>query len=460
MSTKIGVRPSVIDEIANYTAKLEFEDLTELAVLRTRQVVLDYLGITIGGYQTRLGGMTTEYAATVRSGTDASMIADGRCSSLDGAAWANAVMSCILGMSDSHRRCGHVASEVVSVALAVGEHRCLSGREVMTAIAAGYDVFGAIQPAVKDVQRERGLDHKSQVGTLASAIVAGKLMGLDAAGLGHALALSVEMACGTEQYTFDAGRSDTEGLVAGLGASNGISAARMANFGFRGSPGALDGQYGYFHAFGNGYDPKYLATLGKSFAVAGTGFKPHSGCRHVHPCVDATQDLLKTGRPPLDQIVSIEIGTYEGAITPSFRINPEPNDVDAAGYSLPATVAVVLALGSWYREDIEAYDRPECRRLWPLVTAYLDEELEEAYPQKNGCRVKVVTQDGSAYEGQVEYARGEPESMLTDAELEFKFRRLIGDFLPAGRIDQIIEMAYRLEELENVGELVRLTAKS
>jgi 2-methylcitrate dehydratase PrpD len=281
-----------VQRIATYASQAKFKDLTELTVVRARQVVLDFLGITLGGFQTSLGRLTADYAAAVRSGSDASIIGDGRRSTAEGAAWANATISAILGMSETHRVCGHVASEVVATALAMGEYLHVDGKTLITAMAAGYEVFGVIQPAVRAPQRVRGLDHKSQVGTLASAITAGVVMGLDVNKMGHALALSADMACGTEQYVYDAGLCDTEGLTAGFGAANGISAARMADFGFKGPPGALDGPYGYYHAFGDGYDPSYLKGLGRSHVLAGTGFKPHAGCRHLHPAIDAALEVL------------------------------------------------------------------------------------------------------------------------------------------------------------------------
>lgn len=459
MNDKAKADFNAVEKIATYATHLKFEDLTELTVTRARQVVLDTLGTASGGYQFRLGRLAADYAATMQPGNEASLVADGRRSTVEGAAWANAVMGKYLGMDDSHRTCGHVAAELVPVALALGEYKGLDGCKVITAIAAGYDVFGAIQPAVRVPQRARGLDHKGQAGTLASSITAGVAMGLDAEKMAHALALSMDMACGTEQYVYDSGLCDTKDLLAGYAARNGIYAARLADFGVQGPPGALDGPYGYYHAFGDGYDPAYLDGISKHFVLAETGFKPHAGCRHVHACVDATQELLKTGKPALDEIVSIEIGTYKGAMTPSFRVNYHPENVSQASYSLPVTVSVVLARGNWYREDIEAYNEPEIRRLWPLVKVYLDEEIEAAYPEKNGCVVRVMTQDGKQYEGRVDYAKGEPENMLTDAEFEYKFRRLVGELLPGGQVDQIIEMVSRLEELEDVGELVRLTAR-
>ncbi len=462
MNTQVALSATVQSDIpaaariADYVWRMRFDDLSDLSVLRAGQVVLDFIGVALGGVQTPLGKRTIDYAAQFQPGRAATLVGDGRFSSLEGAAFAIAVNSCILGMGDSHRLCSHVASEVVPVALAVGEAHKASGREVIAAIAAGYDLFGAIQPVVKAAQRKRGLDHKGQVGSLASAVVAGKLMGLDAEGLTQALTLAADMACGTEQYTFDAGLGDTESLTAGFGARNGIMAAQLAAAGFRGAPGAIDGPYGYFHAFGDGFDATRIDQMGQVSMVATTGFKPHSGCRHVHSCVDATQALLAAGRPPLDQIASIEVGSYRNAITPSFRVNPAPHDAEAAAYSLVATVATVLKRGSWYREDILAFDDPESRRLWPLVKVVLDEEIEAGYPATNGCMVTVTTADGRLYRGRVDYAKGEPENMLSDDELAQKFRRVAGGLLPASQRDALLDAAKSLATLDDVGELARL----
>jgi 2-methylcitrate dehydratase PrpD len=448
---------NAVARIAEYAANLTYDDLTETTVLRARQIVLDTIGTMLGGYQTPLGRRAADFAALMRRGDEATIVADGRRSTVEGAAWANGVMGKFLGMDDSHRTSGHVAAELVPVVLALAENLRLDGERVAVALAAGYDVMEAIQPHVSRWQRERGYDHKGQAGTLASAVTAAVAMGLDEERIGQALALAMDMACGTEQYVYDAGKCDTKDLLAGYAAANGIFAAKLAQFGFQGPPGALDGPYGYFNAFGPGYDPAFLDHLGKRQALADTAFKPHAGCRQVHACVDATLDLLAKGRPELDKITAIEIGSYHSAITPSFRVNPEPETVGQAGFSLPVTVAVVLTRGSWYREDIEAFDEPEARRLRRLVTVYLDEAIDAAYPAKNGCVVRVKTSDGQEYTGRVEYAKGEPENMMTDAEFEAKFRRLVGDLLPEERVSALIEMANRLETLEDVGELVRLT---
>ena len=448
--------PTAVQIIGEFVAKRRFEDLSDLAITRARQVTLDFIGTMLGGYQTELGALAADYAARMQPGLDATIVGDGRRSTLEGAAWANATMGKHLGMDDSHRTAGHVASQLVPVALTLGEQLGLSGEQYILALAVGYDVMDLVHSAVDSWQRERGLDHKSQAGSLGGAATAAKAMSLSAEQTSNALALAMDMACGTEQYVWDAGSCDTKDLLAGYGARNGIYAAKLADFGFRGPPGALDGEYGYFHAFGPGYDSAFLDALDGE-ALARTGFKPHAGCRHVHSCVDATMDLLKQGRPDLDAISSIEVDTYLEAITPEFRVNYEPQAVGQAGFSLPVTVSVILTRGAWFREDIETYDEPEQRRLRQLVKVGLDEKIQAGHPLTNGCEVRIATDDGAQYKGRVEYAKGEPENMLSDAEFEEKFRYLVGDMLPPEQIARILDRCAQLERLADVAELVRLT---
>ncbi len=449
-------KQTAVSVIGDYAAARRYEDLSELAIVRARQVLLDFIGTMLGGYQTELGQLSADYAAQMQPGHDATIVGDGRRSTVDGAAFANATMGKFLGMDDSHRIAGHVASQLVPAALALGERHRLTGRQFITALAVGYDVMDLVHGAVDTWQRERGMDHKGQAGTLASSVTAAKALGLNAEKTAQALALSMDMACGTEQYVYDAGACDTKDLLAGYGARNGILAAKMADFGFRGPPGALDGPYGYFHAFGPGRDSADLAAL-DSDALARTGFKPHAGCRHVHSCVDATQVLLRSGSPDLSAIAAIEIDTYLEAITPDFRVNYSPRTVGQAGFSLPVTASVILTRGHWFREDIETYDAPEAQRLRQLVKVGLDADIQAGHPLKNGCEVRIITKDGALYRGRVEYAKGEPENMLSDAEFEEKFRYLVGDLLPPEQIARLLDSVARLEHLDDVGELARLT---
>ena len=68
-----------------------------------------------------------------------------------------------------------------------------------------------------------------------------------------------------------------------------------------------------------------------------------------------------------------------------------------------------------------------------------------------------ITDDGQLFRGRVEHAKGEPENMLTEAEFEAKFRHMAGDILPDAQAAELLDGISRLEQLDDVGELVRLS---
>ena len=95
-------KQTAVSVIGEYAAARRYQDLSELTITRARQVVLDFIGTMLGGYQTELGQLASDYAAQMLPGDDASIVGDGRRSTTEGAAWANAVMGKFLGMDDSH----------------------------------------------------------------------------------------------------------------------------------------------------------------------------------------------------------------------------------------------------------------------------------------------------------------------------------------------------------------------
>lgn len=453
MQEKAKADFNAVEKVASYAANLRFEDLDEATIQKGQRIVLDTLGCALKGRQTPLGRRIADFVVLKEFGNEATVHGDGRRSSLEGAAWANANLA-KRSIDDVHRVCGHIAAQVVPTALVVGEHKRVDGKTLIKAIAAGYEVTGAIQPVVKAWQRARGLDPKAHVGSMACAVTAAMPMGLSEKQIGSALGLAMDMAAGTEQYVYDGPLADH--LLSGHGARNGVYAAKLADFGFRGPPGALDGGWGYFISYGDGYDPQYLANIGNLGILAGTAYKWHAGCRQIHSTADAALHLVSKGQPRVEDIASIEVGTYKNAMTPAFRVNADPKNWNEAAFSIPVTVSLILTRGSLQKEDIEAFDSPERRRLWPLTRVYLDEEIQAEYPQKNGTVVRVTTTDGRQYEGRVSYPKGEPENPLSDTDLEYKFRRQVGSLLTEARCQQIFETCYRLEELDDVSELVRL----
>ena len=99
---------------------------------------------------------------------------------------------------------------------------------------------------------------------------------------------------------------------------------RLAEYDFHGPSAALDGEYGFFRAFGDHNRPELFGDLGQGFAIVTTGFKPHGGCRHTHQAVDAVQQILARQALVPAAIERVTVRTYGYALRPGFRIDADP----------------------------------------------------------------------------------------------------------------------------------------
>ena len=448
---------NLLEQIVDYSLGLEYDDIPAEAQDLAKTIVFDSIGVGLGGYQRDLGQKATRYASASMPGDEARLLGSGEVVSLEGAAFANAVMVKIMGMDDSHRSAGHIASQVLPVVLAVGEaYRC-SGADMLAAIVASYDFAVRVGRQVRATQRARGNDLKGTVGPMAAVLAAARCANFDRETSINALALAADLASGTEQYVYEAGPCDTKDLISGFAARNAIFALKLADSGFDGPRGALDGEYGFFSAYGEGFDPDCFADLGKDFAILGTAFKPHSGCRHTHQAIDAAQALLADGPLDTSAIDDIVLKTYGYATRPIFRVDPNPAR-EVAGMSIRVSTAVALSQGSAWPRDFAAWDDPEARRLRNLIDVQIDEEIEAAYPALNGCRLQVTLNDGSRREAYLPNMKGEPEFRMSNAEMREKFSVLTRELFPQEQADAIYDYCSALESAADIGRLTQLCA--
>ena len=301
-----------------------------------------------------------------------------------------------------------------------------------------------------------GLDLKGTLGAISAALAAARCARFDRERAINTIALAADLASGTEQYVYEGGLCDTKDLIAGFASRNAVFALRLAEAGFYGPGGALDGEYGFFSAFGDGCDPDTFADLGDDFAIRGTGFKPHGGCRHTHQAIDAVQAIQAQGRLDTSEITSIRLSTYGYATRPIFRVDPNPPSREVAGLSIRVSTAVALLRGSAWRHDFEAWDEPEARRLRNLIDVQVDDEIEARYPELNGCRLRITLADGTTREAYIPNMKGEPEFRMTDAEMREKFSVLTGDLFPQAQAEHIYNICNQLEDVAHIGELMQI----
>src|SRR5580704_7290091 len=211
--------------LAQFAAALRYEDIPPRVREHCKTLLLDALACAVAG---RLGEETGQIAALasgLAQGSESSVIG-GDHLSLAGATLLNAYLVTAVTMCDVHRETmTHVTPEVMPPALAIAERDGLSGRALLTAIAAGCEVttrvgIGTDYPKF----RARGWHGPGIFGPFGSAAAVGSLLRFDADTMARAFGLAGSQAAGT----FAAWGTPTVKFHQCRGALSGLMAALLA----------------------------------------------------------------------------------------------------------------------------------------------------------------------------------------------------------------------------------------
>ena len=130
--------PRITQELAARSAALCYTDLPEDVRLRVRQCLLDWIGVTLAGACEPLVHMLAEEAREQGGHAQATVVGHGMATSTRQAALINGAASHALDYDDVNMACtGHPSVTLIPALLALAESRGASGRDFMTAFAAG-----------------------------------------------------------------------------------------------------------------------------------------------------------------------------------------------------------------------------------------------------------------------------------------------------------------------------------
>ena len=145
-------------------------------------VLLDTLACAVAGHQSEETQQVEAFASALAQSRESSVIGGDRLS-LAGSTLLNAYLITAVTMCDIHRATlTHITPEVVPPALAIAERDGLSGRELLAALAAGFEVTARVGVSLDyPVFRSRGWHGPGVIGPFGAAAAVGRLQGFDAA---------------------------------------------------------------------------------------------------------------------------------------------------------------------------------------------------------------------------------------------------------------------------------------
>lgn len=453
--------PAAATTAATWAEELRFDQIPAAVVEDTKLRILDIIGVSLAASASPVGDVARRTALRLGRGDESLIFGFGDLVPASSAAVANGTMAHAMDFDDTHNESViHISAPVVTTALAMGQKMKASGSTMLTAAIAGAEVACRIGCVTPSAFHKRGFHPTGVVGTFGAALIAGKLLALDARRLQNALGIAGSQASGILEFFADG--SWAKRLHPGWAAHSGIVAAYLAEEGFTGPATVFEGRFGLFAThLGAGQYPMDRITheLGSTWECVKTSYKPYP-CGHVvHPFVDAILALHREHGLRGADVERIVCPTAEWMLP----IMCEPRDVKLrpetdyhAKFSFHYSLASALHFG---RLGVDAYTEtaiadPEILDLARRVFVEIDPTAPD--PSHFKGWVIVETRSGDRLERIVDNNWGSESNPLTAADVRTKFKDNARLVLSAERADEVVAVTDRLEVLDDINALMRL----
>lgn len=456
---------SVALELAKQVESIGYEDLPAEVIHQTKRLILDTLGCSFGGYRSAASMIFQEVVKELGHPEESTIIGSGLKTSCQNAALVNGAMVRYLDYNDTAfilqgetYRTGYHPSEVIPSILALGEREKSSGKDVITAINLAYDLSIAFLEGVTGPGMEKKGWNGDTRGAYIMPLVLGNMLGLTAEQMANAVGIvgSCHAVFGildtpAEEYTM------TKNIRFPTMAYGSILAILLAQKGFTGPLGMIEGHDGFVEAVMNGdYDVSKLLGFKGRFAILDTCIKSIIADFSSHGHLTATLQLALEHKILPDEVAEIRITTskrcaeHTGDIVKKYPKNKET--ADHSSYWLTAIALIDREIGPDQFVP-EKYVDQRALDLIDKVVLQGDPSLDKHRPAGIS---EIIMKDGKKYTTRVDYPRGHARNPMTDAEVEAKFRSMVSKHMSENKMNQLVEVVMDLENISDIGELLNL----
>jgi 2-methylcitrate dehydratase PrpD len=167
-------------------------------------------------------------------------------------------------------------------------------------------------------------------------------------------------------------------------------------------------------------------------------------------------DLIRSHDLRPERVRRVLVGTNHNM--PNALIHHRPRTELQAKFSMEFCMAILLLereAGLAHFTD-EVVNRPDVQAMIGRIDFGMHPEAEAAGFDKMTTIIEIELEDGSAVKGRADFGKGSPANPMSDAELSDKFRQCAAwGGLGRERTQVLLDAAWRIETIADVGELVR-----
>jgi aconitate decarboxylase len=382
----------------------------------------------------------------------ASVVAGGFKTSVVNAAYANGTMAHALDFDNTWYPLNHPTSPTLPAILAIAENERLPGRRVIAAIVAAFEVQARLRLAATGLETGSGFHKPGMTGTFGAVAGAACLLDLTKTQTLMALGLAGSRAGSLSINTGTMTKSSHSGHAARMG----VECAVLARMGWTANADVF-GPKGFFDTFfgGRGEPERLVEKFAQPLRMVdpGVGFKKHPSNYFTHRPIDAALALRAEGRIDPAQIERVEV------VFPRFDYvnRPFPETGLDGKFSVQYTTAVALLDGEVTIDSFTNERRfaPDVEALLPRVRLIVDDAIPTDFDRMHAI-VSVTLKTGALYSQRVGRLSGWIGSPLTREQRLSKFHSCARRVLDQRSAQRVVELVERLDELDNVAELMDL----
>ena len=453
---------TIAQRLAQFSDSLRYENIPPEVIEKAKRLVLDTVGVSMGSTQIDFGKSALKLITRWGGAHDATLIGGQTKVPAHNAALCNGILAHGQDYDDTHTESVvHPSAALVPVALAVAEHTGCSGRDMLTALAAGMEASIRIAMPALNKFHLRGFHTTSMATPFGAALITAKI---EKAGLQRtvdAVGVSGSFTSGLlECVPTGAG---SKRLHAGWGGMCGIIAAQFAQEDVSGPGSVFEGKLGVYHSFlrGESLDLEMIFNgLGQHWEMLDIRPKLYPCCHYLQAFLDCALALRREQNLRANNVAAIACRVAPGAV--NLVCEPWENKLNpATGYdarfSLPFSIALMLARGQAGIADFSAHNAadPQIRRLMAKIS-YV---IEPAYAVKDMPGwIEVTLTDGTRHVREAPQVRGDSANPFSLAELLEKFNANTA-FLDADESKRFADDILALDRLADIrGLMARLGA--
>jgi 2-methylcitrate dehydratase PrpD len=457
-------------QVATFVCNTRFDDIPADVIALGKKSILDGIGLALSGSVAKSGEYVRRHLDDLglKDGP-ATVIGSNRKVAPRFAAFANGVGIHADDYDDTQLAVAadrvyglltHPTAPALPAALAVGEAKGASGRDVMLAYHLGVEVECKIAEAINPRHYQTGFHATATCGTFAAASAASKLMGYDIETTLRALSIAGSQSAGLRENF----GTMTKPFHAGRSSESGVAAAQFAGYGWTATDKILEAPRGFFSAAGGGYDRNAIdGRLGApwTFAEPGVSIKPHPSGSLTHPGMTEMARLIRENGIKAGDVKHVRVGTNSNM--PNALIHHRPQNELQAKFSMEFCMAILLIEGRAGLNEFvdDVVNRDDLKAMIEKVDFVIDERAEKAGYHKMTTYIDITLADGRTISGMADFGKGSPAFPMSYDEVAEKFLEC-AEFarFDESKAKRVVAKVRDLENVAAIGELTALLATS